>query len=267
MSVASDDGATLFGKSDNPLNTAAGMANEVVNNGYTLTTMIGDLAYAECVAAANSSLVLFPRSMSHWNHRLRAVHRQLIACVCAVCAADTSVSALHPALAFFIVPLVSVFSGWVADSEFHAGYWDVYMNQTQQFTAYGPHLTADGNHERDWPSSGAHVSPARPFLFGCISVASPLEGVCAVLQVITSHQTLDRMPQWAPTAFAQRAASPLSWPATLAGSAAASQAPATIFPASRPSRLQLPRPPALTSKSGIPTITVSPQAMPLGMLT
>ena len=35
------------------------------------------------------------------------------------------------------------------------------MNLTQQFTAYAPHVTTDGNHERDWPSSGA-LSPAPP---------------------------------------------------------------------------------------------------------
>lgn len=47
MSVASDDGAILFGKTDNPLNTARGIAEEVANNGYTLTLMNGDLSYAE----------------------------------------------------------------------------------------------------------------------------------------------------------------------------------------------------------------------------
>jgi len=33
--------------SDSPLNTAAGIANDVQNNGYTLTMMYGDLAYAD----------------------------------------------------------------------------------------------------------------------------------------------------------------------------------------------------------------------------
>ena len=95
MSVASDDGASLFGKTDMPLNTAAGMANEVANNGYTLTTMIGDLAYAEYNAAANSCLASFPIAEVD-----NAMYWQLTACVSAVCAAVTSVSALHPDLAF-----------------------------------------------------------------------------------------------------------------------------------------------------------------------
>jgi hypothetical protein len=47
MSVADNNGAILFGKSDSPLNTAAGMANEMQNNGYTLSLMSGDLAYAD----------------------------------------------------------------------------------------------------------------------------------------------------------------------------------------------------------------------------
>ena len=47
MSVADNNGAILFGKTDSPLNTAAGMANEMQNNGYTLSLMSGDLSYAD----------------------------------------------------------------------------------------------------------------------------------------------------------------------------------------------------------------------------
>ena len=45
-----DDGSSLFPtarQSDSPQNTIVGIANEIQNNGYTMTLMNGDLAYAE----------------------------------------------------------------------------------------------------------------------------------------------------------------------------------------------------------------------------
>ena len=107
MSVASDDGATLFGKTDNPLNTAAGMAYEVVNNGYTLTLMNGDLAYAECAPVpcmCQKALCVCPICQ-----KVLAMCWQLSGCVCAACAADTSVSNSHPAIALCFCPYLRGF--------------------------------------------------------------------------------------------------------------------------------------------------------------
>ena len=45
-----DDGSSLYPTSrqqDSPSNTIAGIANEIQNNGYTMSLMNGDLAYAE----------------------------------------------------------------------------------------------------------------------------------------------------------------------------------------------------------------------------
>ena len=45
-----DDSSDLFPtarQNDSPQNTIAGIANEIQNNGYTMTLMNGDLAYAE----------------------------------------------------------------------------------------------------------------------------------------------------------------------------------------------------------------------------
>ncbi len=45
-----DDGTNLFPsarQSDMPQNTIVGIANEIQNNGYTMTLLNGDLAYAE----------------------------------------------------------------------------------------------------------------------------------------------------------------------------------------------------------------------------
>jgi hypothetical protein len=49
MSVETADMTTLIKRTGNdfPLNTVAGMQNEVENNGYTLTLLNGDLAYAD----------------------------------------------------------------------------------------------------------------------------------------------------------------------------------------------------------------------------
>ena len=52
--------------------------------------------------------------------------------------------------------------------------WELFSTDIQPFTAYAPFMTIDGNHERDYPQSGApsnthcrgqvaHV-PAQPFL-------------------------------------------------------------------------------------------------------
>jgi hypothetical protein len=34
-------------------------------------------------------------------------------------------------------------------------HWEIFMSQIQPFAAYSPFMTLDGNHERDWPYSGA----------------------------------------------------------------------------------------------------------------
>lgn len=50
--------------SDNPLNTAAGIANDVQNNGYTLTMMYGDLAYADGYLGKTSATSLTGDSLN-----------------------------------------------------------------------------------------------------------------------------------------------------------------------------------------------------------
>lgn len=57
MSVtgAADGSLLVNAGSDNPLNTIAGIANEVQNNGYSLVHMNGDLAYADGYLCAYSA--------------------------------------------------------------------------------------------------------------------------------------------------------------------------------------------------------------------
>ncbi|BDA47065.1 probable inactive purple acid phosphatase 27 [Coccomyxa sp. Obi] len=50
-------------------------------------------------------------------------------------------------------------NGDLAYADGYLSYWDLFMNSIQSFTAYAPSQIIDGNHERDWPQSGMHLSP------------------------------------------------------------------------------------------------------------